>query len=102
MKLLRQVERLEAAAAVRAVEPAAVSLVWSSDEVVVDLAQLRPGEYVATDVTIEERLEGVSIWRTRERLTCDVRDLGNVYDVDGELVGRIVAIDGPMVEWRPI
>jgi hypothetical protein len=99
--LIRSVCRLEAGAAKRRAV-GRVGLVWSCDESLV-LGGLGPGELVARDVYF---LEGggaaLGPWvRVVERLTADVADLGFVYGPGGELLGRVVELDGSMITWRP-
>lgn len=98
MKLLSKVRGLEASAAVsRQREP--VGLVWTVDELRVDRGKVRPGQYVALDVRIKGELGGTPIWETVERITSEASDLGVVYDAGGAAVGRIVRVDGSLVEW---
>ncbi len=105
MRLLRQVGRLEAALA-REAEPAPVALAWTAQEERVEASGLTIGEYIALDVCVVELLGGVPVWHTRERVTSDMCDLGFVYrglglDDPGRVrVGRVVAVDGELVEWR--
>jgi len=105
VRLLRQVERLEAAGAARAAEPAPVGLVWTVQERRVEAADLEPGQYIAADVEIVGHVAEVPLVRVTERITYDVADLGWIYraEVDGEpleRIGRVVAVDGPMISSR--
>jgi len=101
MRLIKSVERLEAAGAARAAEPAPVQMCWTKHETRVDAEELGPGEYIACDVTIE----GGGFICIRERVTRDERDLGKVYEGAGaglrpRWVGDVTAIDGTLLSWE--
>lgn len=98
MRLLSKVRGLEAfAASGKRREP--VGLVWTADEVRVDAAAVRGGQHVALDVRIKGEVDGTPIWGTAERITSKAGDLGVVYDSAGSRVGRVVRVDGSLVEW---
>ena len=101
MRLVRQVARLEAAAA-RAleVEEAPVGLMWTSQESRVDGESLAEGEWVAVDLYLGDELDGVQYVRLVERATWQDTDLGWVYDGEGARVGRVVELDGSLLTWR--
>ena len=102
MRLVKQVGRLEAAMALEA-EPAPVGIAWTSAEERIEAAGLAIGEYIALDVYVVDDLGGVPVWYTRERVTRESCDLGYVYRGQGtgaRPVGRVVALDGELVEWR--
>lgn len=115
MRLIKNIERLEASAATRAEASALpVGLVWSRNERLVDPLSLMPGEYIACDVRILETadfsalevLEGVppleppAWWAISERITRDAADLGAVMDWAGAVLGRVVLIDGSLLRWE--
>jgi hypothetical protein len=90
-----------AAGAARAVEPGPVAIAWTAQEERLDPQELDYGEYLACDVQIDEEAgDGVQLWRLRERVTTDARDLGYVRDAAGNLLGRVVSMDGSLIEWR--
>lgn len=103
MKLLmRMVQRVEAQ--VRQVrrrksrpkrEP--VGIVWVSDDAGPDVA---PGDDVVEDVYVEEG--DPPEWHMRPRARRDDADLGDVYGAGGELLGRVVEIEGSLVTWEAI
>jgi hypothetical protein len=103
-------ERLEAgAAAARERGPAAVGLVWSTRESVVDPDTLQPGEYIAVDIRLEgcPHVAGEPVpdalsdppcwWTLAERVTTDPQDLGVVRDGFGARVGRVMELEGSMI-----
>lgn len=103
MRLIKQLERIEAAAAAVAPDSGAVpvGLAWSNCDARVDAAQLLPGEYIAADVhVLANACPGVEDWSILERITCDAGDLGFVYDGAGARVGRVVAMDGSLLTLR--
>jgi hypothetical protein len=117
MKLLKRVQNAERdEAAFGVVIP---SLVWSQDER--NLGEgvfLNPDQHVATDVFLRSEAEADAVvfggapageeppipecpvWRTVERISNDPADLGQVYGADGELVGRVTAVNGPLFDIR--
>jgi hypothetical protein len=97
MRLLSKVRGLEAAASVK--RRVAVGLVWTEDDVRVDPAAVRGGEHVALDVRITGACGETPLWQTTERVTADPADLGVVYGESGSAVGRVVRVDGSLVEW---
>jgi len=97
MRLLSKVRGLEASASVKRRVP--VGLVWTEDDVRVDLAAVREGEHVALDVRILGAVGDTPIWQTTERCTAEATDLGVVYGAKGAQVGRVVRVDGSLVEW---
>jgi hypothetical protein len=114
MRLISQLRRLEdGAAEARAVRPAAVGLIWSRQESVVDLAVLYEGEYVAVDLRMEGGMPvplrgspavaaaAPGAWHMSERITRDPQDLGIVRDAEGARIGRVMELDGSMItiEW---
>jgi hypothetical protein len=125
MRLLKQVQRLEAAhgaALAREEDPRPVSLVWTVAEERVDANRLGPAEYIAVDVTRvgelgaggvaagvgdDEEFKPVDvggIWTQLivERVTLDSWDLGNVFEGAGVLIGRVTSVDGRYIEWEPL
>jgi hypothetical protein len=102
MRLVRALERLEgAAAAARAPEPARVGLVWTCDDVRIDVEELAAGEYVAVDLVMGDELdETTSFGQILERVTYDVGDLGVVRNASGERIGVVTAVDGTLLTWR--
>lgn len=104
--MIKQLERLEGAAGAAAAAPAGadavgVGVAWSDTDERVDVAQMRVGEYVAADVHIlGEACAGVPQWLIRERFTTDSCDLGWVVDAGGDVVGRVVAMDGSLLTLR--
>jgi hypothetical protein len=115
MRLISTLRRLEAGAAeARERKPAAVGLIWSTQENVVDPQDLRVGEYIAVDLRIQGAapvvVEGgpaiVAVgapgaWAMAERITRDPQDLGVVRNAEGGRVGRVMELDGSMIsiEW---
>jgi hypothetical protein len=98
MRLLSKVLGLEAAlGASRRREP--IGLVWTEDDVRVDVAALRADQHVALDIRIRGACGETPIWKTVERVTADPADLGVVYGESGAKVGRVVKVDGSLVEW---
>lgn len=116
MRLISSLRRLEAgAAAAREAKPAAVGLIWTRQESVVDPETLYRGEYIAVDLTMRAgapvALGGASgvapgAWLMAERITQDPQDLGVVRDAEGQRIGRVMELDGSMIsiEWdeRPV
>jgi len=105
MRLVRQVRRLEGAAAARALErePVQVGLAWTEAKDTVEAAGLVEGEYIACDIHVcDESQDGVTVIRTTERVTHDARDLGAVYlsEDSGTAVGRVTAIDGTLITYE--
>jgi hypothetical protein len=114
MRLIARLQRAEAgAAAARESKPAAVGLIWTREESVVDPETLFQGEYIACDIRI---VGGAAVphvgdpaaahaapgaWSMVERVTTDPQDLGWVLDAEGARVGRVMGIDGSMlsIEW---
>jgi hypothetical protein len=103
------------AAAAREAKPAAVGLIWTRQESVVDPETLYRGEYIAVDLTMRAgapvALGGASgvapgAWLMAERITQDPQDLGVVRDAEGQRIGRVMELDGSMIsiEWdeRPV
>jgi hypothetical protein len=100
MRLIKQLERLEASAAETS-ECVGVGLAWSDCDERVEAAQLEPGEYIAADVhMLGELCPGVERWLVRERITRDLSDLGWLHDEAGDVVGRVTAIDGSLLTLR--
>jgi hypothetical protein len=65
--------------------------------------ELEPGEMLARDLYFLERDEGGELrpWvRGVERATFDACDLGVVYGPGGEVLGRLVEMDGSMLTWE--
>ena len=108
MKLLRRLkdveERRRRAERNAALAGSGVGLVWTSSESMLSDAELAAAPHVALDAYITGEIAEVITWRTVQRATEDERDRGNVYDVDGQLIGHVVAVerDGRLVTWRPI
>lgn len=102
MRLIKQLERLEASAsAAREAECVGVGLAWSDCDERVEVAQLEPGEMIAADVhMLGEACPGVERWLVRERVTRDPLDLGWVLDPAEDVVGRVTAIDGSLLTLR--
>ena len=107
MRLLRVVERMEGGAArakvARRRARRAVGLAWSSDDVrlsAATIADLRPGECVASDVTLYGADAGADQMRVVERVAVDPHDLGIVYDAGGLRVGRVTSIDGTLISYE--
>ena len=102
MRLVKSVVRLEAAAA-RAMEPdpARWCVVWSGYDERVDGAALQEGEYVAVDVYVSDGGVGARVERLCERVTYRADDLGVVYGEGQARIGRVVSINGELVEWEP-
>ncbi|MGA2270210.1 MAG: hypothetical protein ABSH44_17195 [Bryobacteraceae bacterium] len=100
MKLLRAVERLETGFVVGGPGPGCeVGLVWTRDESRVDRA-LEQGEWIAHDLYEVAAAEGApACSRLVERVTTDGNDLGWVYDPAGQVVGRVVEIDGTLISF---
>lgn len=118
MRLGRQLERLEEAAAdlSAAVLPAAIAFTWTGFDERVDLAAAAAGEFVAVDVTLALQLaagadelarpkrgaQQVTFYEASyvERFTTDARDLGQVRSKRACVaIGEVVAIDGDLVTW---
>jgi hypothetical protein len=116
VKLIRSLDALERRAAgvpsrssrkgkrgaSRAPAGATVGMVWTADEVPLG-RPLASGEFLAVDVyrLPDANPHLLSGWqRTVERATLNPRDRGNVYDVDGVLVGRVVSRNGSLVTTR--
>lgn len=93
MKLLRRVERLAAGAGARLAD---VGIAWSSYGSELD-RDLRPGEWLAVDVTEEDAGEGAKCWRCAERVTTNPHDLGIVRDSSGGEIGRVTSRHGSLV-----
>lgn len=104
MRLVKQVARLEAAGAARALEmdPAPVELCWSEHEERVDAELLEPGEYIAVDIRIDEELLGARVVTIKERVTLAPADLGFVSDAAGRRIGRVTAIDGSLISYEAL
>ena len=101
MRLIRQLQRLEASHALAETAGPAIGLAWSERDERVDVAQLEPGEYIAVDVhVLGEACPEVDRWLVRERITRDSRDLGWVLDAAGEVVGRVAEISGSLLTLR--
>jgi hypothetical protein len=99
MSLVAKLEKLEAAAAERArSRRQPVGLVWTQDDVRVDPESLAPGEHLALDVYVTGAIGETETWTTIERATSEPSDLGTVYDAAGGVVGRVVRIEGSLVE----
>jgi len=102
VRLLKKLVRAEEVAAQREAPPLPpVGLCWSNGSARVPARQLEPGEYIACDVHLLGRVaEGVEGVRCVERITSADWDLGIVSDAGGPC-GRVVAIDGSLITWRP-
>ena len=114
MRLIKRVDRMEAAAAAaREPEAGGVEVVWSDHENRIDARTLGAGEFVAVDVVRSgeflgaglgehgEVLAGTELVRITERVTTDPRDLGWVLAADGEQrIGEITRLDGALLEWE--
>jgi hypothetical protein len=111
VRLISGLKKLEAGAArARERKPEAVGLIWSRHEVEVDPETLEGGQYIAVDVHMlagapvepGAELGGATLepgaWSMKERATYDAQDLGVVYDAGGLRVGRVVALEGSMIE----
>lgn len=91
MRLLSRVKRLAAGQAqAAALETEAWGLVWSAEDGRFQGA-VPEGSHVATDLYFQQ--EGRIVAFAMERLSEDPLDLGNVRSPEGELVGRVVAIE---------
>lgn len=97
MRLLSKVRGLEASAQVSRRQPTGV--VWTADDVRVDPAAVGAGEHVALDVRVTGAIGETPTWQTVERISSDAADVGVVYDEGGSPVGRVVRVDGSLVEW---
>lgn len=100
MRLLAKVRGLEAVAVAGASsrrQPTGV--VWTADDVRVDRDAVGAGEHVALDVRITGAIGETPTWQTVERVSREASDLGVVYDAGGSAVGRVVRVDGSLVEW---
>jgi hypothetical protein len=73
-----------------------LALVWSSDDVRTDAAQLEPGEFIAADVMLGGPGTAPLVV---ERITTVESDLGLVYGVGWVVFGRVVSIDGALLRW---
>ena len=83
---------------------ARIGIVWTASDFRVDPRQAAPGEHVAVDLVIErdqsENREQTGKLRTRERFTDDPDDLGLVYDLAGDRIGRVVAAPAGYLRWE--
>ena len=100
MRLLAKVRGLEAVAVAGArARRQPTGVVWTSDDVRVDPEAVGAGEHVALDVRITGAIGETPTWQTVERVSREASDLGVVYDAGGSAVGRVVRVDGSLVEW---
>jgi hypothetical protein len=97
MRLVKSVERLEAAAAGRAAAPGSIGMCWTRREERVDAYALQEGEYIAADVWIDDG----DFWTIKERVTVNAADLGVVRNMSGGRLGYVVKLDGSLIQWRP-
>jgi len=103
MRLIKQVGKLEAAAAARVEDRRAVGIAWTIHEAVVDASALAPGEYIAVDIRMEAGEGGdcqADFWHVFERITTDERDLGVVRNAAGDRIGIVVGLDGGLISWE--
>lgn len=106
MKLIRAVERMEAAAAAgakrKARRSAAWGICWSQGQEALG-RDLEAGERLAVDVYVldEWQGQGVRIVRSKQRATREAGDFGVVYGVDGAVVGHVDGDDGVIVSVTP-
>lgn len=107
MRLISTVGKLEAGAArARKAAPVVVGIAWSAGEERVYPEELLDGEYIASDIQLDAgavvagvmRSDPPPEWKVRDRVTTDAADLGTVRDAAGEIVGRVVGLDGSMVD----
>jgi len=112
MRLVKQVARIEGAAAARRARqdgPARIQIVWTAGDERLPDAALVSGAYVAVDLVLgacaaDEPCElclRACVGKVRERLTTRLDDLGQVRLSTGDLVGRITCIDGSLLTWEP-
>jgi len=99
MRLIR-LEKLERSVEAQAAPAAGVGIVWSTRDVRLAPGALKPGEFLACDVTITGEVGGVPTWRIEERATRNRSDLGFVFDAAGVQVGRVTSLDGTLIGWR--
>lgn len=94
VRLGKQVKRLETRAQLAADaerESCGYVISYSPDNVKVDPSTLAPGQHVAMDVH-EGSANGTM--RRVERVSSDPDDLGYVYNLAGDMIGRIIEQDG--------
>ena len=102
MKFVRAVEQLETgasrSAALKKQRAVAWGLIWADhDAEPIDQGELGPGETVALDLMVLEEINGVRVCKAVERIATDPADVGWVLDAEGELTGRVLALEGSVV-----
>jgi hypothetical protein len=107
MRLLAKVKRMERAASAAAQGEERFSyarrplgVLWRDSEERLPrevYSAMVPGEEIARDFWILDHCDGATLVRSAERVTRDALDLGNVFDADGTLIGRVRADDGKVI-----
>lgn len=101
MRLIRRLERVEAAQASRAAAASiGAGIVWTLDNVPLG-RELAEGESLAVDLYEVERTGMYTGVRSVERIASSAEDLGTVYDADGShVLGRVVESGGNLLTVR--
>lgn len=100
MRLVRRMRSVEERAR-RARAAGGVAMVWTSAEHVLSEEERGCAAGVALDIVRAGQLGGTEVWRTVERVARDAADLGDVFDLGGEIVGHVTAVEdgGHLVTW---